>query len=165
MGFSRPEYWGGLLLLLSRFSCIKLCAIPQTAAHQDPPSLGFSRQEYWSRVPLPSPTGVDSLSLLQGIFLTQELNWGLLHCRRILYRRGHQGRAHQSEPHFTAPFGQLAPSQGLAGTRTEEQLGSLPAGTPASPPRVLDSLPLGALVFCGFKCFHRISHVFLEIRV
>ena len=38
---------------------------------------------------------------------------------------------------FTAPFGQLAPSQGLAGTRTEEQLGSLPAGTPASPPRVL----------------------------
>ena len=31
-------------------------------------------------------TGVGSLSLLQGIFLTQELNWGLLHCRQILYQ-------------------------------------------------------------------------------
>ena len=30
-------------------------------------------------------TGADNLSLLQGIFLTQESNWGLLHCRRILY--------------------------------------------------------------------------------
>ena len=30
-------------------------------------------------------TGVGSLSLLQGIFPTQELNWGLLHCRQILY--------------------------------------------------------------------------------
>ena len=34
-----------LLLLLSRFSCVRLCATPETAAHQDPPSLGFSRQE------------------------------------------------------------------------------------------------------------------------
>ena len=33
-------------------------------------------------------TGVDSLSLFQGIFLTQELNWGLLHCRQILYQSG-----------------------------------------------------------------------------
>ena len=32
-----------------------LCAAPQTAAHLAPPSLGFSRQEYWSGVPLPSP--------------------------------------------------------------------------------------------------------------
>ena len=31
-------------------------------------------------------TVVDSLSLLQGIFMTHELNWGLLHCRRILYQ-------------------------------------------------------------------------------
>ena len=34
-----------LLLLLSHFSCVRLCATPQTAAHQAPPSLGFSRQE------------------------------------------------------------------------------------------------------------------------
>ena len=43
-----------LLLLLSRFSCVQLCATPQTAVHQAPPSMGFSRQEYWSGLPLPS---------------------------------------------------------------------------------------------------------------
>ena len=37
-----------LLLLLSHFSHVRLCATPQTAAHQAPPSLGFSRKEYWS---------------------------------------------------------------------------------------------------------------------
>ena len=76
----------------------------------------FSRPEYWSGQPFPSPgdlpnpgieprspalqvdsspaepqgkpknTGVDSLSLLQLVFLTQELNQGLLHCRQILYQ-------------------------------------------------------------------------------
>jgi len=39
----------------------------------------------------PKITGVGSLSLLQGIFLTQELNWGLLHCRWILYQLSYQG--------------------------------------------------------------------------
>ena len=32
-----------------------------------------------------------SLSLLQGIFLTQQSNWGLLHCRWILYQLSYQG--------------------------------------------------------------------------
>ena len=36
-------------------SRVQLCATPQTAAHQAPPSLGFSRQEHWSGLPLPSP--------------------------------------------------------------------------------------------------------------
>ena len=44
-----------LLLLLSRFSRVRLCATPQTAAHQAPPSLGFSRQEHWSGLPFPFP--------------------------------------------------------------------------------------------------------------
>ena len=44
-----------LLLLLSRFSHVRLRATPQTAAHQAPPPMGFSRQEYWSGWPLPSP--------------------------------------------------------------------------------------------------------------
>ena len=82
---------------------------------------GFSRPEYWSRLPCPppgdltnpgikprSPTlqadslpskpsgkpkniGVGSLSLLQGIFLTQESNRGLLHYRQILYQLSYQG--------------------------------------------------------------------------
>ena len=44
-----------LLLLLSRFSRVRLCATPQTAAHQASPSLGLSRQEQCSGLPLPSP--------------------------------------------------------------------------------------------------------------
>ena len=39
----------------------------------------------------PKNTGVGSLSLLQGFFLTQESNQGLLHCRWILYQLGYQG--------------------------------------------------------------------------
>ena len=35
-----------VLLLLNRFSCVRLCATPQTASYQAPLSLGFSRQEY-----------------------------------------------------------------------------------------------------------------------
>ena len=44
-----------LLLLLSRFSRVRLCATPETEAHQAPPPLGFSRQEHWSGLPFPSP--------------------------------------------------------------------------------------------------------------
>ena len=81
----------------------------------------FSRLEYWSGYPFPSPgdlpntgikprsptlqedslpaepqgkpkdTGVGSLFLLQWIFLTQESNQGLLHCRQILYQLSYQG--------------------------------------------------------------------------
>ena len=49
------EVFYTMLLLLSRFSRVRLCATPQTAAHQAPPSLGFSRQEQWSGLPFPSP--------------------------------------------------------------------------------------------------------------
>ena len=44
-----------LLLLLNHFSRVRLCATPWTAAYQAPLSMGFSRQEYWSGLPLPSP--------------------------------------------------------------------------------------------------------------
>ena len=43
------------MLLLSRFSRVRLCVTPWMAAHQAPPSLGFSRQEHWSGLPFPSP--------------------------------------------------------------------------------------------------------------
>ena len=42
----------------------------------------------------PKNTGVCSLSLLQGISLTQKLNQGVLHCRQILYQLGYQGSPH-----------------------------------------------------------------------
>ena len=41
--------------MLSRFSHVQLCATPYMAAHQAPWSTGFSRKEYWSGLPFPSP--------------------------------------------------------------------------------------------------------------
>ena len=49
--FSNAWKWKVKVKTLSR---IWLLATPWTAAHQAPPSMGFSRQEYWSGVPLPS---------------------------------------------------------------------------------------------------------------
>ena len=75
------------MLLLSRFSRVQLDATPWTAAHQAPPSLGFSRQEYWSGVPLPSPEGqgdtllfsisvvikTGQVSLMKSLWMEEEL--------------------------------------------------------------------------------------------
>ena len=52
ISFSNAWKWKVKVKLLSR---VRLLATPWTAAHQVPPSMGFSRQEYWSGVPLPSP--------------------------------------------------------------------------------------------------------------
>ena len=96
-------------------SCVWFSVTPWTMQ-----SVEFSRSEYWSGQPFPSPgdlpnpgteprsplqedslpagsqgkpknTGVGSLSLLQGVFPSQELNPGLLHCRWILYQLSHKG--------------------------------------------------------------------------
>ena len=56
-----------LLLLLSCFSRVRLLATPQTAAYQAPLSMAFSRQEYWSGVPLPSPLSHTALGKSQSI--------------------------------------------------------------------------------------------------
>ena len=48
-------------LLLSHFSHVWLCVTPWTAAYQAPPSMGFSRQEYWRGLPLPSPKWMNKL--------------------------------------------------------------------------------------------------------
>ena len=91
------------------------CSLPGSSVHE------ISGQEYWSGQPFPFPgdlpnpqieprsptlqvdslpseppgkpknTGMGSLSLLQGNFLTQESNWGLLHCRKILCQLSYQG--------------------------------------------------------------------------
>ena len=44
-----------MLLLLSHFSRVRLCATPEMAAFQASLSLGLSRQEHWSGLPFPSP--------------------------------------------------------------------------------------------------------------
>ena len=55
-------------------SCVWLFGTPRTVAYQVPPSMGFSRHQYWSGLPFPS----------LGIFLTQGSNPGLPHCRQTL---------------------------------------------------------------------------------
>ena len=69
----------------------KSCPTPWTIAFQAPLSMGFSRQEYWSGLPF-----------LQGIFLTQESNLGLLHCKQILYQLSYKGssRDERSQARF-----------------------------------------------------------------
>ena len=52
ISFSNAWKWKVKVKLLSR---VRLLATPWTAAYQAPSSMGFSRQEYWSGVPLPSP--------------------------------------------------------------------------------------------------------------
>ena len=98
-------------------SCVPLFVTPWTVASQTPLSMGIlhsrilewvampsSRGSFQPRSPTlqvdslpsepqgkPKNTGVSSLSLLQVIFLTQELNCGLLHCRQIPYQLSYQG--------------------------------------------------------------------------
>ena len=60
ISFSNAWKWKVKVKSLSRVS---LLATPWTSAHQDPPSMGFARQEYWSGVPLPSPRALPSRPL------------------------------------------------------------------------------------------------------
>ena len=53
ISFSNAWKWKGKVKSLSR---VQLLTTPRTAAYQAPPSMAFSRQEYWSGVPLPSPS-------------------------------------------------------------------------------------------------------------
>ena len=52
-------------------------------------------------------TGVGSLSLLQGIFLTQESNWGLLYYRQILYQLSYEGSPKRKAGQFICRFKQI----------------------------------------------------------
>ena len=70
-------YGGGLVAK----SCPTLVT-PGTVAHQAPLSMGFSRQEYWSGLPFPSP----------GDLPDPGINPSLLHCRQILYQLSYEGR-------------------------------------------------------------------------
>ena len=70
-------------------SCLTLVT-PWTVAHQAPLSMGFSRQEYWSGLPFPSP----------GDLPTQESNLSLLHCRQILYQLSYKGSPQDIRSNF-----------------------------------------------------------------
>ena len=84
-------------------------------------------------------TGVGSLSLLQGIFPTQELNQGLLHCRRILYCLSHQGSPRILEWIAITSPGNL-PIPGIEPGSPTLQADSLPAELPGKPGRSVSLL-------------------------
>ena len=121
MGFSRQEYWSGLLcpppgdlpdpgmelgspvsgsLPLvplgspSSVVCKSLSHVRLFATPRTVQSMEFSRPEYWSR---------EYRSLPQGIFPTQGSNSGLLHYRWILYQLSHQGSP-STQQNFSVKF-------------------------------------------------------------
>ena len=83
MEFSRPEYWSG-------WPFPSPGGLPNPGIEPRSPTLqadSLPAEPYGK----PKNTGVGSLSLLQWIFLTQESNQGLLHCRQILYQLSYEG--------------------------------------------------------------------------
>ena len=54
-------------------SCVQLLVTPWTAVHQAPPSMGFSRQEYWSGVPLPSPSIIFTENTVRSAFKSNQM--------------------------------------------------------------------------------------------
>ena len=60
-------------------------------------------------------TGVGSLSFLQRIFPTQELNWGLLHCRQILYQLSYEGSPHPLQAPRNLPVSPMQPWRAVQG--------------------------------------------------
>ena len=102
-GILQARTWVGCHFLLQcmkvkvkLLSCVRLLSIPWTAAYQAPPSMGFSRQEYWSGMPLPSPnycTIVLISHAIKIIFkilqarLQQYMNWELQDVQSV-FRKG-----------------------------------------------------------------------------
>ena len=83
MRFSRKEYWSGL-------PCLPPGYLSNLGTEPRSPKL--QGDALLSEPPgKPMNTGVGSLSLLQGNFLTQEWNQGILHCRRFLYQLSYPG--------------------------------------------------------------------------
>ena len=72
ISFSKARKWKVKVKSLSR---VWLLATPWSAAYQALPSMGFSRQEYWSGVPLPSPLMVHRLHQKQLIRSKKKLGW------------------------------------------------------------------------------------------
>ena len=128
------------------FSCVRLFATPWTVACQAPQSMGILQARILEWVDMtssrgssqlrdqtqvsalqvdslpsepaekPKNIGVCSLLLLQGLFLTQELNWGLPNCRQILYRLSQQGSP-RILPIAQATVGSLSLLQGIFPTQ------------------------------------------------
>ena len=102
--------------LLSR---VRPSAIPWTAAFQAPPSMGFSRQEYWSGVPLPSPNLLEQLTKLRKA----------LYLHLLAYRKGYNSRTTEGKRCLRQDMGERTgvsmPSLGVSPFRHSSNLEAL----------------------------------------
>ena len=80
MDCKRSQAWNEKVKVKS-LSRVRLSATPWTVAFQVPPSMEFSRQDYWSGLPYPPP----------GDLPDPGIEPGLLHYKQMLYRLRHQG--------------------------------------------------------------------------
>ena len=82
IAFSNAWKWK---LKVKSFSRVRLLATPWTAAYQAPPSMGFSRQEYWSGVPLPSTIRLLSVLLIKKKLVIGQCEEKLYKCTSSIY--------------------------------------------------------------------------------
>ena len=112
IAFSNAWKWK---VKVKSFSRVRLLATPRTAAHQAPPSTGFSRQEYWSGVPLPLPTN------------SQFQDWWEEGCQLTLCNHGVTGRHLCRDEDSQSPLAKESPplrkrrAKGLGGKNKETQ--------------------------------------------
>ena len=112
VAISFSSAWKGKVKVKS-LSCVRLFATPWTAAYQTPPSMRFSRQEYWSGVPLPSPISNLVATLLDKVGRSNKLQE--TYC---LDTDGPSQLTHQSQYCFgilewSQPFGSAPNSCGI----------------------------------------------------
>ena len=125
-----------------------LCSVAQSCltlwivALQAPLSMGFSRQEYWSRLPFP----------LWGILLTPGLNSCLLHCRQILYHLNNQGSPQNKciYNQFVLPEACMSWERSVRETQRCWKPRASRAWVPTSSLSSMDRRAKDAL--CGFHC-------------
>ena len=105
------------MLCAHTLSCVRLFATPRTVTCQAPLFMGFSRQEYWSGLPFPSP----------GIFLTQGSNqclWHLLHWQADSLPLVPLNKLLIHQFLFTRPYASIFPGSGSAFQTKITQLSS-----------------------------------------
>ena len=117
------------LIVVQSLSRVQLFVTPWTVACQAPLFMKFSRQEYWSGLPFPTP----------GDLPNQGSNPSLLHCRQILYQLSYKGSPGILE-WGAYPFSRGSSQPGIKPRSPALQVDSLPSETPGKPSFLIELL-------------------------
>ena len=93
MSFSNAWKWKVKVKLLNH---VQLLATPWTAAHQAPPSMGFSRQEYWSGVPLPSLLENEKKTYVQAVC------WNIIYINKTINSQNYYRETWRNGRHISS---------------------------------------------------------------